>query len=86
MVFIQSFRETVPGYLAAHGRSGIKKGENYVVCPVKCMKCKYRRMKNKQNYCILYQNLCRWTYGYCGMSTWDAGMRINRINNNKKIK
>lgn len=51
-----------------------------MVCPVKCMKCKYRRIKDNRNYCMLYQTVCRKIYGYCRVRTWDRGMRINRIN------
>lgn len=50
-----------------------------MVCPVKCSKCKYRRMKDGINFCVLYQSLCRRVYGYCRRNTWDGGLSVNRV-------
>ncbi len=55
------------------------KGGVCVVCPVKCSRCKYRRIRDGENYCILYQSLCRRIYGYCRRNTRDSGVSVNRV-------
>lgn len=52
---------------------------------VKCGKCKYRRIKQGEAYCVLYQAPCRLVYGYCRKGMGDEGLSIKRVGKIEKI-